>query len=570
MKRNSVVITLLLTMLALLAACGGGLAPATTPTPPAAQPTAASQSTTAAGQPTSAPAQVTPTTAAAGTPRKGGQVTIGSIQEPNTLNPLLTNLTVAQEAYTLMLDALLKIDDKGNFVPDIASVVPSTDNGGISADGKTYTFKLRNNVKWSDGQPVNAQDVVFTWQSVVNPKINVTTRPPGMTNIDAADTPDDFTVVFHLKTTQAPWLLTWVSQAILPKHVLDGQDMNTAAWNTKPTVTDGPFVFSEWVSGSYILVKKNPNYFLGEPNLDQVIYRVTPDSNALLASQQKGEIDMRYAMTADQVQIVDKLPDWTVTRTPSHSVFHFTINTANALMADKAVRQALSYALDKNGITQSILKGLVQPAWSPITPASWAYNANVTKFEYNPTKAKQLLDDAGWKVNPSTGIREKDGKPLSFGITNISGDIERQQIVEIAIQQWKAIGVQAELKPVDAATFVKVMQSGDFPIAYGFWGGGPDPDSMLSTWFYSKGNNWQRLNLPQLDSLIDQGRTTLDQNKRKEIYAQAQELIAQEAPNIFVYARIFFDGVKKKAHNFKPVSGGGVNTWNSNEWWIEP
>jgi peptide/nickel transport system substrate-binding protein len=147
--------------------------------------------------------------------------------------------------------------------------------------------------------------------------------------------------------------------------------------------------------------------------------------------------------------------------------------------------------------------------------------------------------------------------------------VERQQIAEIAQRQWKDIGAQVEIKPVDAATFVKVMQGGDFPIAYGFWGGGPDPDSMLSTWFYSKGNNWQRLSLPQLDSLIEQGRTTLDQNKRKELYAQAQELIAQEAPNIFVYSRVFFDGVKKKLHNFKPISGGGVNTWNANEWWLE-
>jgi peptide/nickel transport system substrate-binding protein len=193
----------------------------------------------------------------------------------------------------------------------------------------------------------------------------------------------------------------------------------------------------------------------------------------------------------------------------------------------------------------------------------------VTKLEYNPAKAKQLLDDAGWKPN-AQGIREKNGQQLAFGIVNISGDVERQQIAEIAVQQWKAIGVQAENKPVDAATFVKVMQSGDFAVAYGFWGGGPDPDSMLSTWFYSKGNNWQRLNLQNLDALIDQGRTTLDQNKRKDIYGQAQEVIAQEAPNIFVYARIFFDGVKKKAHNFKPVSGGGVNTWNAYEWWIEP
>ncbi len=114
------------------------------------------------------------------------------------------------------------------------------------------------------------------------------------------------------------------------------------------------------------------------------------------------------------------------------------------------------------------------------------------------------------------------------------------------------------------------MHSGDFPIAYGFWGAGPDPDSMRSTWWHSKGNNWQRMKLPELDQLIEQGRTTLDQNQRKEIYGKAQELIAQEATNIFVYSRVFFDGVKKKVHNFKPVAGGGVNPWNAHEWWVEP
>ena len=553
MRRFVLGSSLFMAVALLLMACGGGAAPQATPvvSPP--------QGVTPGAQPT----------AAAGAPKRGGVVTIGSIQEPNTLNPLLTNLTVSQEAYTLFLDALMKIDTNGQILPFLAKEVPTTANGDISADGKTYTFHLRDNVKWSDGQPFTSADVAFTYQATIDPKVNVVTRPPGMTGIASVETPDATTVIFHLKDAQAPWLLTWVGTAILPKHVLDGQDINTAKWNTAPTVGTGPFLFSEWVSGSYILGKKNPNYYLGEPYLDQVIYRIIPDSNALLAAQQKGDVDMRYAMTADQVAIVSALPDWTVTHTPSYSVFHFTINTADPIMSDVRVRQALTYALDKKGITQTILKGLVEPSWSPLTPASWAFDANVTKFDYNPDKAKQLLDDAGWKLNPASGVREKDGKPLAFAITNISGDAERLQIVQIAQQQWKAVGAQVDINLVDAATFVKTMQSGNFPIAYGFWGAGPDPDSMLSTWFYGKGNNWQRLNLPQLDSLIDQARVTLDQNKRKDLYIQAQELIAQQAPNIFIYSRVFFDGVKKKVHNFKPVGGGGVNTWNVNEWWID-
>jgi peptide/nickel transport system substrate-binding protein len=548
---------------ALVTACGG---PAGTAEPTKA-PTAVAAPTKAA---TTAPEPTKAPTAPAG-PRKGGQITIGSIQEPNVLNPFWTNLTVAQEAYTLVLDSFVKINEKGELMPFLASAVPSRENGGISADGLTYTFKLRKEAKWHDGKPITSADAKFTWETVMNPKNNVVQRTPAFTGVASVETPDENTVVFKLKEPQAPWLLAWSGVPLLPKHVLDGQDLNTAKWNTAPTVGSGPFVFVEWVSGSHILVKKNPNYYLGEPYLDQIVYRIMPDSNVLLAAMEKGDVDMRYAITAEQVLILDKRPEWKVFRTPAYSIFHFTINNSHPLMSDKRVRQALTYALDKKGITQTILKGLVEPAWSPVTVASADFhNPNVTKFQYDPNKAKQVLDEAGWKVNSATGVREKDGKKLAFEIVNISGDVERLQIVEVAQRQWKEVGVSAEIKPVDAATFVKTMQSGDFAIAYGFWGGGPDPDSILTTWWYSKMNNWQRMQLPELDKLIEQGRTTLDKNQRKEIYNKIQELIAQEATNLFVYARVFFDGAKNKVHNFKPVAGGGVNTWNTHEWWIEP
>jgi peptide/nickel transport system substrate-binding protein len=327
-------------------------------------------------------------------------------------------------------------------------------------------------------------------------------------------------------------------------------------------------MFVEWVSGSHILVRRNPDYYLGAPNVAAVVYRIIPDSNALLAAMDKGDIDMRFAITAEQVPLIEKNPDWKISRTPAYSIFHFTINNAHPIMSDRRVRQAFTYALDKKGITQTILRGLVQPAWTPITTPSWAHDSAVTKFEYDPGRARQLLDEAGWRLNPSTGVREKDGQRLAFSIVSIAGDVERQQIVQVAQRQWREVGAAVDVSLVDVGTFVTIMQSGNFAIGYGFWGAGPDPDSMLFTWWHSKGNNWLRAGLPQLDALIDEARVIQDRRRRRDIYLRAQKLIAQEATNIFLYERVFFDGTKTRVNGFRPVAGGGVNTWNAYEWWV--
>lgn len=498
-----------------------------------------------------------------GTPHRGGQVVIGSIQEPNVLNPLLTNLTVSQEAFNLVLDALTKIDDKGSVVPFLARELPS-----VSTDGKTYTYRLRRDVKWHDGRPFTSADVVFTHNAMMDPKNRIIGRPSGFLNVESVRAPDAYTVVFTLKEPQAPWIYTWTSLGILPRHVLEGRDLNTASWNTAPTVGLGPFVFVEWVSGSHILVRRNSDYYLGAPNVAVVVYRIIPDSNALLAAMEKGDIDMRFATTAEQVPIIERNPGWKVWRTPAYSVFHFTINNAHPIMSDRRVRQALTHALDKKGITQTILRGLVEPAWTPITTPSWAHDSAVVKFEYDPGKARQLLDEAGWRLNPASGVREKDGQRLAFSIVSIAGDVERQQIVQIAQRQWREVGAAVDVSLVDVGTFVTIMQSGNFAIGYGFWGAGPDPDSMLFTWWHSKGNNWLRLRLPQLDALIDDARVIQDRRKRRDLYLRAQKLIAQEATNIFLYERVFFDATKTRVNGFRPVAGGGVNTWNAHEWWV--
>jgi len=265
---------------------------------------------------------------------------------------------------------------------------------------------------------------------------------------------------------------------------------------------------------------------------------------------------------------LDRNPGWKIWRTPSYSIFHFTINNSHPIMSDRRVRQALTHALDKKGIAQTVLRGLVEPAWTPITSPSWAHDPAVPKFEYDPAKARQLLDEAGWRLNPATGVREKDGQRLAFSIVNIAGDVERLQIVQIAQRQWREVGAAVDISPVDVGTFVTLMRGGDFAIGYGFWGAGPDPDTMLFIWWHSKGNNWLRLRLPQLDALIDEARVIQDQRKRRDLYHRAQKLIAQEATNIFLYERVFFDGTKTRVNGFRPVAGGGVNTWNAHEWWV--
>ncbi len=536
-----------MTVASLLAAC-------------AAAPGDADSTAAGAGETQSAPA-------ASSGPQVGGELIIGSIQEPDSLNPWLTGLTVGMEVESMIYETLTRVDPTGTHVPALAAAVPSLENGGISEDLMTYTYTLRDDVTWHDGEPFTAADVAFTYEAIANPEVNARSRS-GFDLIDSVEAVDEQTVVFHLQEPSVVFLETWGYRGILPKHIFEGVDMNTTEFNRMPSVGTGPYKFVEWISGDRIVLERNTNYYRDGAYIERIDYRIVPNSDTLLTMLETGEIDMRFVLTAEHVPIARALEAYQVFATPAHSYFHFTINNTDPVLGDKRVRHALTYGLNKRQITETVLQDLVEPHGSPVAKPSWAYVDHTDRFPFDPDQAKALLDEAGWSAGDD-GIRTKDGAPLTLELLNIAGDSERLQIVQLCQAMWKEIGVEVNINQVDAATFVAAMVEQNYQWAYGFWGFSVDPSGYNERWLSTSAGHWLNYDNPETDTLLLDALKTLDRDARMAQYAQFQESVVEDATNIWLYNRTFFDAVKQRVRGFVPNASSATNMWNVHEWWLE-
>ncbi len=574
--------TLLLMLVALIvSACAPAPTPVPTVAPPTVAPTAkpAAPATTApvptvasTVAPTQAPAQ--PTTAASAAPKKGGTINVGLHQEPDILWGPATGLTVAQEVAGLINQSLIIIDDKLQYQPLLVEQVPTMQNGGISADGLTITFKLRKDVKWHDGTAFTAKDVKFTYDMLVNPDVAVRGRV-GWDQIDQVNVPDDYTISFHFKTVDAPFLDRVSIVTILPQAVLSKvapKDLLKDPWfkSNKPGL--GPFTFVEWKPGNYLTVQRNPNYFVkDEPYLDKINIKIITDANTLTNQLDTGEIDIRFRMLSDQVPAVQKIANVKITSTNSTTPWLIWLNNKDARLAEKNVRLALNYGFDRNAVTGTLLKGLLKPAYDVIPPSSWAFDeTSVLKYDYSPTKAKQLLDEAGWKPG-ADGVREKDGKKLSFDLLNIAGEQERVQILSFIQQQWKDIGVQMNLKNVDVATmWGNALPKGTYDMAYSYSGRYADPADITQHYLCPEKKpttNWGQYCNPTLDPILLGAQATTDQKKRADLYKQALKITTEDPAYVFIAWRGDHTPINNRLKGYKPATGY-LEMWNAAEWWV--
>jgi len=505
--------------------------------------------------------------AASGEPRVGGELVIGSIQEPDSLNPWLTGLTVGLEVEAMIYDSLTRVDPAGIHLPALAAEVPSLENGGISADLLTYTYKLRDDVTWHDGAPFTADDVVFTYEAIANPEVNARSRT-GFELIEAVEAVDAHTVRFTLNQPSAVFLETWGYRGILPKHIFENEDLNTSEYNRAPTVGTGPYKFVEWASGDRIVVERNENYYRDGGYIDRIVYRIIPSSDTLLTLLETGEIDLRFSINAEQVPLVRDLDAYEVFATPAHAYFHFTINNADPILGDKRVRQALTHGLNKQVIADTVLQGLVQPHGSPVAQPSWVYVDHNDRFPFDQAAAAALLEEAGWVLGDD-GIRTKDGQRLTLDLLNIAGDSERLQIVQLAQAMWKEIGVEVNISQVDAPTFVAAMTEQNYQFAYGFWGFSVDPSGYNERWLSSSAGHWLNYDNPEVDQLLLDALQIVDREERKAKYVEFQDIVVEDATNIWVYNRVFFDAVKPRLQGFVPSASSSTNMWNVHEWWLQ-
>ena len=549
-------------------------APVVEPTKaPVAEPTKAPAPTTAPA-PATAPAAAPTQPPAAAQPKKGGTLNVGLHQEPDLLWGPITGLTVAQEVGGILNEPLIKIDSKLNYIPTLVEQVPTLQNGGIAPDGLTVTFKLRKDVKWHDGTPFTAKDVKFTYDMIVNPDVPVRGRV-GWDQIDQVNLPDDYTISFHFKTIDAAFLdrvaiVTMLPQAVLSK--VAPKDLTKDPWfkSNKPGL--GPFTFVEWKPGNYITVQRNPNYFVkDQPYLDKVNIKIITDANTLTNQLDTGEVDIRFRMLSDQVPAVQKISNVQITSTNSTTPWLIWVNNKDPRLAEKNVRLALNYGFDRKALTGTVLRGLLQPAYDVIPPSSWGYDdASVLKYDYNVAKAKQLLDDAGWKPG-ADGIREKGGQKLSFDLLNIAGEQERVTVLSFIQQQWKDIGVNMNLKNVDVATmWGNALPKGTYDMAYSYSGRYADPADITQHYLCPEKKpttNWGQYCNPALDPILLGAQATMDQAKRADLYKQALKITTEDPAYVFVAWRGDHTPINKRLQGYKPATGF-LEMWNIAEWWV--
>jgi peptide/nickel transport system substrate-binding protein len=520
-------LTLVLALALIASACGPAQTPAPTQ-PPAPQAT----------QPLAPPTEPPP----AEPPAERKVAEFIWTQEFDTLNPYYSSMWFAAITQQIWNAWAWEFDDNNEPFPVLVTEIPSVENGGISEDGSVITMNLRDDITWSDGEPITADDFVFTWEMVVDPNNIVASTYP-YDQIASVEAPDPQTVVVTFNEPFAPWLATlW--HGILPKHVLqpvyDAEGtLDNAEWNLAPTVSAGPYVFEEWESGSFARFVAREDYWDGRPKIDEIFIRFVPDDASQTAAMQAGEADLG---TFPPLSDVPALEDAGVTVPIAPSGFnegwYFNFGEkGHPALKDVNVRKAIALAFDRFTLNENLLLGLTQPpigGWDAFPALN---DPSVEVYPYDPDEAKRLLDEAGWTDTNGDGVRDKDGVELVLRYLTTTREI-RVDTQAVAQQQLAEVGIQLDLQALDSELlFAGYADSG--PVATGEYdvaeySDAPDwPDPNWSDWRCDQiptdeapdGENWFYLCDETLDALLQQQQTQVNAEERQQTFHEITKLM---------------------------------------------
>ena len=581
-------LTLFVVLGLLLSACATATqAPVVTEAPP--QPPSGESTTAPVVEPTTAPPAVAP---------GGGTVVLIIPEEPTTLNYYMSDAAITRQvADATSMTGLVVVDEKGEFVPVLATELPTEANGGLSADILTVTWKLQAGLKWSDGEPLTSDDIKFTWETLADPNSGAISGTGGISQIASIDTPDALTAVVHYSTPYAGYLSQF-AYGLFPRHASGAtSEMSNWDWNRHP-IGAGPFVVTEWMSGESISMEPNPFYYqAGKPYLGKLIFRIVPEFAAQIALMKKGDAQVQlwpgiddpsqYATEVGGDVHEDMVPGvWNLAidfnlsmpfdgdpgATPPHPI-----------LGDLRVRQAISSAIDYQTLIRDVLRNTVAESTSPFA-YGW-YQCDLTRANpYNVAKANSLLDEAGWKMGDD-GIRvaqgalyAKDGTRLSLELQGYTSFEPLQRTEEFIVENLKAVGVEAKIQNYDFSIIFGAYEDnsprmiGDYDMLIYDRSLSIEPQGSIENDYLSTqiptadnptgGNIWRWVN-PQVDTFVQQAGSTFDLAARKDAYCGIANLINTELPQLYIY--IFQDGYGY-ANN---LTGYLVSTWGSMVWDVQ-
>jgi len=503
-------------------------------------------------------------------PAYGDTLVSASIGDISGLIPNITSDTASHEVGGYIYASLLKADKDLRLAGELA------ERWEVSPDELTVTFHLRRGVRWHDGEPLTARDVDFTYRYMIDPK-TPTAYGESFRQIREAEVVDPYTYRVRYEKPYAPALLSWAGTAILPSHLLEGPwragvDLRTTQQNRQP-VGAGPYRFVEWKTGEKIVLEANPDYFEGPPYIHRVVVRIIPDQSTIFLELKARNIDMA-GLTPIQYRRQTDFPAFNRAfnkyRYLANAYAYLGFNLRDPRFQDKRVRQAMAYAIDKQEIVDGVLLGLGRPAVGPYKPGTWWYRDDLQPYPFDPERAKALLAEAGWKDGDGDGILDKQGQPFRFTIRTNQGNQVRQQTAEIIQRRLRAVGIDVRIHVVEWAAFLNTfIKKKDFEAIILGWSLGLDPD-QYDVWHSSKTGEDELNHIsyknPRVDALLEAGRRTFDEEKRKAIYGELQEIMAEEQPLVFLYVPDALPVVSSRVHGIQPAPAG--ISYNFPEWYV--
>jgi peptide/nickel transport system substrate-binding protein len=503
----------------------------------------------------------------AGGTKQGGKVTIPIVGDP-IFNPWHPNAYAESNLVNRVIFSALTRPGE-----DLAPTAHLAESWSASEDGLVWTFNLRNDVKWHDGEQFTAEDVEFTFNQIVLNKDLGANGSSNFKTVDHVEVVDEFTVNFHMKSANAalPAYLGFNAE-ILPKHKFEGEDpWELTSFNKEAPVGTGPFKVGKYISGQSVELVKNEDFYAGAPNLDSVVFKIVPDANTQIAQALSGELDLFVVddkATIERLKSSDKL---NVVANDTTKYFWISLNQENELFTDVKVRQAFVHAIDRQAIIDTVLKGYAKLADAAITPnQAFYYTDQVTRYNYDPEKAKQLLAEAGWTDSDGDGIVDKDGKKFSF-LFEIAQQGDLEPVAQMVHQYLKKVGLDVELKTLEWNTMIQknVIQR-DYEMILNWWAYPTDPDVFAQ---YFSGNAGKGNNIPgykdeKLDDLLLKGQQTSDPEERKKIYTEVQQYMSDTLPYLYLWYPQELSVSSKRIKGAPEMYMGG-KLYYINEWWVE-
>jgi peptide/nickel transport system substrate-binding protein len=500
-------------------------------------------------------------------PAHGDAIVYGTIGDASTLIPMLASDSSSSEYANDIFDGLLEYDKTLSTLEPRLAEKWDVEDGGLK-----LTFHLRHDVKWTDGQPFTARDVEFGFNLIRDPA-TLTAYAEDYKQAKSLEVLDDWTFRVVYEKPFAPALASWGSMVVLPRHLLEGKNINNNIEFAQHPVGLGPYRFENWQRNTRFSVRSNPGYYRGWPWVEQIVYRIIPDQATQFLELQAGGID---SMTLTPLQFTRQTStpvfarDFRKYRFVSNAYTYMGYNLDDPRFADVRVRRAFSMAVNKQEIVDAVLFGLGKPCEGPYRPGTIWTNDKLPPYPFDPGKARALLAEAGWTDSDGDGILDKDGKPFAFTILTNQGNETRLKTATIIQKRLRDIGVDVKVRVLEWSAFINdFIDKRRFEVIVLGWGLSLDPD-QFDIWDSEK-TGYKQFNFidyknKEVDDLLEKGRRTFDEAERKRIYDRFQEILYDEQPYTFLYVPEATPIVAARFHGIEAAPAG--ISWNFPFWYV--